>query len=58
MRLARILTFDHQLRPRPATTRNATALLRINGASQDLIRRALECAAMLDAQRGTSLQGR
>jgi hypothetical protein len=52
------LTFDHQLRPGPATTRNAIALLRIHGASQDLIRRALECAAILDAQRGTTLQGR
>ena len=52
------LTFDHQLRPGPATTRNAIALLRIHGASQDLIRRALACAAILDAQRGTTLQGR
>jgi hypothetical protein len=52
------LTFDHQLRPGPATTRNAIALLRIHGASPDLIRRALECAADLDAQRGTTLQGR
>ena len=52
------LTFDHQLRPGPATTRNAIALLRIHGASQNLIRRALECAAVLDAQRGTTLQSR
>jgi DNA mismatch repair ATPase MutS len=52
------LAFDYQLRPGPATTRNAIALLRIHGASEDLIRRALECAAMLDAQRGTALQGR
>lgn len=52
------LTFDHQLRPGPATTRNAIALLRLHGASPDLVRRALECAAMLDAQRGTTLQGR
>jgi hypothetical protein len=52
------LTFDHQLRPGPATTRNAIALLRLSGASQGLIRRALECAAMLDAQRGTTLRGR
>lgn len=52
------LIFDHQLRPGPATTRNAIALLRLHGAPQDLVRRALECAAMLDAQRGTSLQGR
>ena len=52
------LTFDHQLRPGPATSRNAIALLRINGASQELIRRALACAAVLDAQRGTTLHGR
>jgi hypothetical protein len=52
------LTFDHRLRPGPATTRNAIALLRIHGASPDLVRRALECAAMLDAQRGTTVQGR
>jgi hypothetical protein len=52
------LFFDHQLRPGPATTRNAIALLRLHGAPQDLVRRALECAAMLDAQRGTTLQGR
>ena len=52
------LIFDHQLRPGPATTRNAIALLRLNGATEDLIRRALECAAMLDAQRGTTVKGR
>jgi hypothetical protein len=52
------LIFDHQLRPGPATTRNAIALLRLHGASRDLVRRALECAATLDAQRGTTLQGR
>jgi DNA mismatch repair ATPase MutS len=52
------LTFDHRLRPGPATTRNAIALLRIHGAPDDLVRRALECAALLDAQRGTTVQGR
>lgn len=52
------LIFDHQLRPGPATTRNAIALLRLHGAPRDLVRRAVECAAMLDAQRGTALQGR
>lgn len=52
------LIFDRQLRPGPATTRNAIALLRLHGASQDLIRSALECAAVLDAQRGRTLQGR
>ena len=52
------LIFDHRLRSGPATTRNAIALLRLHGASEDLIRRALECAEMLDAQRGTTLRGR
>lgn len=52
------LTFDHQLRPGPATTRNAIALLRLHGAPEDLIRRALASAAMLDRQRGTTMQGR
>lgn len=50
------LIFDHQLRPGPATTRNAIALLRLHGAPVDLIRRALESAAVLDAQRATTLQ--
>ena len=52
------LTFDHRLRPGPATTRNAIALLRLHGAPDELIRRALTCAAALDRQRGTSLVGR
>lgn len=52
------LIFDYQMRPGPATTRNAIALLRIHGAPQELIKRALACAAMLDAERGTTLQGR
>ena len=52
------LIFDHRLRPGAATTRNAIALLRIHGAPDDLVRRALSCAAELDAQRGTTLQGR
>ena len=52
------LTFDHRLRPGPATTRNAIALLRMHGASPDLVRRAMACAAMLDAQRGTSVAPR
>ena len=52
------LTFDHRLRPGPASTRNAIALLRLHGAPPDLIRSALACAEELDAQRGTPLQGR
>ena len=49
------LIFDHRLRPGPATTRNAIALLRMHGASEGLIRRALECAETLDAERNRSL---
>jgi DNA mismatch repair ATPase MutS len=49
------LIFDHQLRSGPATTRNAIALLRMHGASSELIRRALECATTLDAQRDRSI---
>ncbi len=52
------LTFDHRLRPGPATTRNAIALLRIHGAPPDLVRRATECAATLDADRGTTVARR
>lgn len=52
------LLFDYQMRPGPATTRNAIALLRIHGAPQALIKRALTCAAALDAERGTTLRGR
>jgi hypothetical protein len=52
------LTFDHRLQPGRATTRNAIALLRIYGAPERLITRALACAADLDRQRGTTLTGR
>jgi DNA mismatch repair ATPase MutS len=52
------LTFDHRLKPGPATTRNAIALLQLHGAPEALIRRALTCAETLDRQRGTSLAGR
>lgn len=52
------LTFDHRLKPGPATTRNAIALLQLHGAPEELIRRALTCAEALDRQRGTSLVGR
>jgi hypothetical protein len=52
------LTFDHKLRPGPATTRNAIALLRIHGASDELLDRATTCAAKLDAHRGSTLQSR
>ena len=52
------LMFDYRLRPGPATTRNAIALLRQHGAPEQLIRRALTCAEALDRLRGTTLSGR
>ena len=52
------LEFDHRLQAGPATTRNAIALLRLHGASDDLIARALACAEALDRQRGVTLRGR
>ncbi len=52
------LMFNHRLQPGPATTRNAIALLRIHGAPERVLRRALTCAADLDRQRGTTLAGR
>jgi DNA mismatch repair ATPase MutS len=45
------LIFEHRLTPGPATTRNAIALLELNGAPDGLIRHALERAAVLDDQR-------
>src|SRR6185503_2714508 len=39
------LAFDHRLQPGRATTRNAIALLRLHGAPEALITRALTCAA-------------
>ena len=48
------LIFDYQLKPGPATTRNAIALLRIHGAPHELLRRAAETADMLDAERKTT----
>lgn len=47
------LTFDYQLRPGPATTRNATALLALLGAPRAVVDAALAAAAELDAQRLT-----
>lgn len=52
------LVFDHRLQPGPATTRNAIALLRLHGAPERVLSRALTCAADLDRQRGTTLAGR
>jgi hypothetical protein len=45
------LTFDYHLTPGPATSRNAIALLKLNGAPESLVARALERAAALDKQR-------
>lgn len=52
------LRFDYQLRPGPATTRNAIALLQLHGAPERLIHRARTAAELLDRQRGTTLSGR
>jgi DNA mismatch repair ATPase MutS len=49
------LAFDFRLRPGPATTRNAIALLAHQGAPEAVIHRALATAAALDAlHRGAS----
>jgi hypothetical protein len=45
------LSFDYQLQPGPATTRNAIALLRLRGAPPQLVAQALERAAELDRDR-------
>ena len=45
------LMFDYHLSPGPATSRNAIALLRLNGAPENLVTRALERAAALDRVR-------
>jgi DNA mismatch repair ATPase MutS len=52
------LTFDHRLQPGRATTRNAIALLRLHGAPDTLIKRAVTCAEELDRQRGTTVVSR
>lgn len=49
------LVFDHRLKPGPATTRTAIALLRLHGAPERLLTRAVATAGMLDRQRGTTL---
>ena len=50
------LVFDYQLAAGPATSRNAIALLELNGAPESLVRRALARAAALDQlrQEGTA----
>jgi hypothetical protein len=48
------LSFDYRLRPGPSTTRNAITLLRLRGAPERLVRRALDRAAALDRERAMS----
>jgi hypothetical protein len=48
------LVFEYRLKPGPATTRNAIALLAHHGAPEQVVRRALRRAAMLDEQRARS----
>jgi hypothetical protein len=50
------LTFDYHLRAGRATSRNAIALLRLNGAPPALVERALASAAELDRQRAGERQ--
>ncbi|MGH9371583.1 MAG: MutS-related protein [Vicinamibacterales bacterium] len=45
------LAFDHRVKPGATTTRNAIALLRVYGAPETLVSRALRRAALLDRQR-------
>jgi DNA mismatch repair ATPase MutS len=45
------LVFDYRLKAGPATTRNAIALLRLNGAPERLVTRALARAEALDRLR-------
>jgi hypothetical protein len=45
------LVFDYLLKAGPATTRNAIALLRLNGAPESLVARALARAETLDRMR-------
>jgi hypothetical protein len=51
------LVFDHRLQRGPSTSRNAIALLRLHGAPDAMIRRALATAAMLDEQRRVTRTG-
>jgi hypothetical protein len=46
------LVFNYHLTPGPATSRNAIALLELNGAPESVVKRALIRAAALDRQRG------
>jgi hypothetical protein len=48
------LVFEYRLKRGPATTRNAIALLRLNGAPATVVNRALQRAAQLDARRDSA----
>jgi DNA mismatch repair ATPase MutS len=48
------LAFDYQLTPGPATSRNAIALLKLNGAPESLVAHALARAAELDQRRAAA----
>jgi hypothetical protein len=48
------LVFDYRLRPGPTSTRNAIALLQLNGAPEALLARARASAAVLDARHDES----
>lgn len=48
------LVFEYRLRPGPATTRNAIALLQLNGAPETLVGRAQSLADELDDARRTA----
>jgi DNA mismatch repair ATPase MutS len=45
------LVFDYHLTSGPATSRNAIALLTLNGAPESVVARALARAAALNVQR-------
>ena len=49
-----VMVFDHCLKPGRATSRNAIALLRMNGAPARMVNDALACAAVLDRERASS----
>jgi DNA mismatch repair ATPase MutS len=49
------LAFDYRVRPGPAETRNAIALLGLRGAPPELVARALARAKVMDQARGTVL---
>jgi DNA mismatch repair ATPase MutS len=52
------LVFDHHLRRGAATTRNAIALLKLLGAPERMIARALTCAETLERQRSDAISRR